>query len=184
MEKVIAYKAFNGRLFESEDKCITYENKMAQYPKVKEELTYAEDAMIFPGKYKPTNIVKHCIHTWATPSAQRKDEIFYIVNDVYKFTGCCEDNHMLCGVLESQPVPDHDYLYYYMIDRAVARLAFTDKGITDDTINEIVDKYHQLDKHSKISVETIIPNKKWIIGDKRWYMGAIKMCEIVVEKIK
>lgn len=34
MEKVIAYKAFNGRLFDTEEKCLAYEKKMSQYPKV------------------------------------------------------------------------------------------------------------------------------------------------------
>lgn len=33
MEKVTAYKAFNGRLFDTEEKCLKYENKLAQYPK-------------------------------------------------------------------------------------------------------------------------------------------------------
>ena len=35
MEKVIAYKAFNGRLFDTEEKCLAYEKKMSQYPKVR-----------------------------------------------------------------------------------------------------------------------------------------------------
>ena len=38
MEKVIAYKAFNGRLFDTEEKCLAYEKKMSQYPKVKESV--------------------------------------------------------------------------------------------------------------------------------------------------
>ena len=38
MEKVITYKAFNGRLFDTEEKCLAYEKKMSQYPKVKESV--------------------------------------------------------------------------------------------------------------------------------------------------
>ena len=32
MEKIITYKAFNGRLFDTEEKCLAYEKKMSQYP--------------------------------------------------------------------------------------------------------------------------------------------------------
>ena len=52
MEQVIAYKAFNGRLFDTEDKCIAYEKKMFQYPKVKETITKAADSYLVGGKYK------------------------------------------------------------------------------------------------------------------------------------
>ena len=60
MEKVIAYKASNGRLFETEEKCLAYEKKLSQYPKVKESIDVAKPSYV-DGQYKNFDIVRHTI---------------------------------------------------------------------------------------------------------------------------
>lgn len=59
MEKIIAYKSNNGRLFETKEKCLAYENKIAQFPKVTEITTQALGKYLVGGKYVKTDIVKH-----------------------------------------------------------------------------------------------------------------------------
>jgi hypothetical protein len=71
MEQVIAYKAFNGRLFDTEDKCIAYEKKMSQYPKVKETITKAADSYLVRGQYRPLDIIRHTIETRNNPSHKK-----------------------------------------------------------------------------------------------------------------
>lgn len=74
MEKVIAFKAFNGRLFETEEKCLAYEKKYAEYPKVK----YTTIPQEVDG------VVKCVKSTWEKPSSQRKDESYFLVGDKFK----------------------------------------------------------------------------------------------------
>lgn len=74
MEKVTAYKAFNGRLFETEEKCLAYEKKYAEYPKVK----YTTIPQEVDG------VVKCVKSTWEKPSSQRMDESYFLVGGKYK----------------------------------------------------------------------------------------------------
>ena len=85
MEKIIAYKAFNGRLFESEEKCLAYEKKMSQYPKVKERIDVAAPSYLIGGQYKDVDIVRHTFEKWEKPSSAKKVEKYFIVGGKYKF---------------------------------------------------------------------------------------------------
>ena len=76
MEKITAYKAFNGRLFETEEKCLAYEKKYAEYPKVK----YSTIPQV-------EGVVKCVKSTWEKPSSQRKDESYFLVGGKYKVYG-------------------------------------------------------------------------------------------------
>ena len=71
MEKVIAYKSSNGRLFESEEKCLAYEKKLSQYPKVKTIVKKASPAYVV-GTYKDVDILNYITETQEKPYSQKR----------------------------------------------------------------------------------------------------------------
>lgn len=73
MEKVTAYKAFNGTLFENEQKCLEYEAKLKAYPKQSEDIE--QIAPDFFGKQLP--IYKHTIKRKARYNEPTRSRIFY-----------------------------------------------------------------------------------------------------------
>ena len=78
MEKVIAYKAFNGRLFDTEEKCLAYEKKMSQYPKVKESVDKAASFYIIDSvKGDSNNIRKHFTSYMVDGKVFTKEKIGY-----------------------------------------------------------------------------------------------------------
>ena len=85
MEKVIAYKASNGRLFETEEKCVAYEKKLSQYPKVKESIDVAAPSYLVGGQYKDIDIIRYTIESWEKPSSQKKVEKYFFVGGKYMF---------------------------------------------------------------------------------------------------
>ena len=188
MEKVIAYKAFNGRLFESEEKCLAYEKKMSQYPKVKESIDVAAPSYLVGGQYKDVDIVRHTIETWEKPSSVKKVEKYFIVGGKYKFvdvSGKHEVSVMNGGVFPCGELSMNWYLGF----RHFAEQILLGNELTDEFVESEVEKINEANVSNigivdiRLVVNIIEPNKKWEIDNPCWYTGRIAPYTFTMEKI-
>ena len=188
MEKVIAYKASNGRLFESEEKCLAYEKKMSQYPKVKERIDVAAPSYMIGGEYKDIDIVRHTIETWEKPSSVKKVEKYFIVGGKYKFIdlfGKHEVSVMNGGLFPMGGLS----MNWYLAFRYFAELILLGNELTDEFVESEVKKINHLivDKNGiddgKLVVNVIEPNKKWEIDNPSWRRGIVAPYTFTMEKI-
>ena len=183
MEQVIAYKAFNGRLFDTEDKCIAYEKKMSQYPKIKETITKAADIYDSRngfGFYVPVDIYKHIIETTEKPSSSKKVKIFYIVGGKYKFKDVHGKHNS--SLMNGGTFVTHNPKWYtacrYFAEKIILGEELTDKFMQDE-INEI----NLSNGVDRLNLKVITPNKKWEIDNPRWVTGAVAPYTFIIEKI-
>jgi hypothetical protein len=182
MEKVIAYKSFNGRLFENEEKCLSYERKMLKYPKVKETITLACRAYIL-GEYFPINIMRHTIETWEKPNGTKKVEKYFIVDGRYKFIdlhGKHESSVMNGGVFAFK---GQHSMNWYLAFRYFAEQILLGKKLDDEFVKNEVEKINEINK-IKLVVEIIEKNKKWKIDNPLWHSGEIAPYTFTMERIK
>ena len=184
MEKVIAYKASNGRLFESEEKCVAYEKKMSQYPKVKERIDVAAPSYLVGGQYKDIDIVRHTIETWEKPSSQKKIEKYFIVGGKYKFVdlhGKHEGSVMNGGVFSGGNLSMNWYLGF----RHFAEQILLGNELTDGFVEGEVEKINEANTYNapKLIVNIIEPNKKWEIDNPSWQHGFVVPYTFTMEKL-
>jgi len=181
MEQVIAYKAFNGRLFDTEDKCIAYEKKMSQYPKVKETITKAADSYLVGGQYRSVDIIRHTIETWDKPSHKKIDK-YFIVGGKYKFIdkfGKHEVSVMNGGVF---PNGGDLSMNWYLAFRHFAEQILLGHELTDEFIQSKINMMNEIND-VKLAVNVIEPNKKWEIDNPKWTSGAVAPYTFTIEKI-
>ena len=191
MEKVIAYKASNGRLFETEEKCVAYEKKWSQYPKVKERIDVAAPSYLVGGQYKDIDIVRHTIETWEKPSSVKKVKKYFIVGGKYKFIdsfGKHEDSVMNGGVFDGGNLS----MNWYLCFRHFAEMILLGYELSDEFVESEVEKINEENKFksdgrvieiNKLVVRVIEPNKKWEIDNPAWRGGAISPYRFTMEKI-
>lgn len=201
MEQVTAYKSYNGRLFETAEKCLAYEKKQKQYPKVKEEVEYAMQWDFDKVQNLPfERIEKHIITTRKTPSANRQISIFYVVDGKYKFTDDFNvlDRELMQDIMhprEETPympsVTGHDeginkprseYYHVLNIGRILARKLLLGEKI-EKAIDEVVTSFREFDKRYAYLECIKVDNKHWTIEDKRWHHGSIRPNRLHVEVI-
>jgi len=172
MKQIIAYKAFNGRLFESEDKCIEYEKLMSEYPK---ETT----TTIKNGHCDITHVLKYLKKTHY--SQNKKTEDYYIVAGKYKFSGCYEED-MMCNIFEPHFLPTYDNVYN--IGKQFALLALSGIELNKKTINYTLSKYKEANKYSKLTITEMSNDETMFnITDVRWHSGSIKPFYLKIEKL-
>lgn len=187
MEKVIAYKAFNGRLFESEEKCLAYEKKLSQYPKVKESIDVAAPSYLIGGQYKDIDIVRHTIERWEKPSSSKSVEKYFIVGGKYKFIdlyGKHEVSVMNGGVFPGGNLSMNWYLGF----RYFAEQILLGNELTDEFVKSEVEKINKANGYNgynaiKLVVRVIEPNKKWEIDNPSWHCGRFAPYTFTMEKI-
>lgn len=187
MEKVTAYKASNGKLFMDEQKCISYENKLAQYPKkkVKEEKSKQTFSL---GKFMDVDIVKHTESIWEKPSSQRKDNVYYIVGGKYKFTNSMDcirnfNNQLMEGISLDPKYPSNVHMYNiarYFAERIMFGDDFNDEymSYSENYINSLFD-FHKY----KIEIRVAEPNRKWVIDNPSWHRGIVRPITFEIEKL-
>lgn len=185
MEQVIAYKAFNGRLFDTEDKCIAYEKKMSQYPKVKETTKKADDTYIIlngEDKYIPIDIVCHFIETQEKHSAHKKYSKYFIVGGKYKFVDCFgkHEKSVMCGNLLSPYITTFNW---YEAFKHFAELILNGNELNDNYVNNEIEIINKNNGVNKLTVEIIEPNRMWKIDNPRWISGAVAPYTFTIEKI-
>lgn len=181
MEKIIAYKSSNGRLFESEEKCLAYEKKMSQYPKVKESAVKAMPSYVVGGQYKDIDIVCHTIECWEKPSSRKKVEKYFIVGGKYKFI----DLHNKHDVSVMGGIPFYNSrvtMNWYLAFRHFAEKILVGNELTDDFVKEEIDAINK-ENQIKLEVKVIEPNKKWEIDNPSWKSGLIAPYTFTMEKI-
>lgn len=184
MEKVMAYKASNGRLFESEEKCVAYEKKLSQYPKVKERIDVAAPSYLVGGQYKDIDIVRHTIETWEKPSSVKKVKKYFIVGGKYKFIdlyGNHEFSVMNGGVFPFGNLSMNWYLGF----RHFAEQILLGNELTDEFVEGEVEKINEANGYNvgKLVVNIVEPNKKWEIDNPAWVGGAVSPYTFTMEKI-
>ena len=180
MEKVIAYKAFNGRLFESEEKCLAYEEKLSQYPKVKENIDVAAPSYLIGGKYKDIDIVRHTIERWEKPSA-KKVEKYFIVGGKYKFIDLHRKHES--SVMNGGVSPDCNLsMNWYLGFRHFAEQILLGNELTDNFAKSEVEKMNE-ENETKLVVNVIKSDKKWEIDNPKWHSVAVAPYTFTMEKL-
>ena len=190
MEKVIAYKASNGRLFETEEKCLAYEKKMAQYPKVKESITKAAPSYLVDGEYEDIDIVRHTIERWDKPYSAKKIEKYFIVGGKYKFIDLHgkHEYSVMNGGLFSMSMGGLS-MNWYTAFRYFCEKILLGNELTDEFVRNEVKKINHLivDEcgltNGKLVVNIIEPDKKWEIDNPSWHSGKIAPYTFTMEKL-
>ena len=181
MEKVIAYKASNGRLFESEEKCLAYEKKMFQYPKLKEKIDVAAPFYLVGGQYKDIDIVRHTIERWEKPSSVKKVEKYFIVGGKYKFIDLCGKHEV--SVMNGGVFPGGGLsMNWYLGFRHFAEQILLGNELTDEFVNSEVEKLNE-ENEIKLVVNIVEPNKKWEIDNPSWHSGVVAPYTFTIEKL-
>ena len=192
MEKVIAYKASNGRLFETEEKCLAYEKKMAQYPKVKESIVKAAPSYLVDGEYEDIDIVRHTIEKWDKPYSAKKIEKYFIVGGKYKFIDlhCKHEYSVMNGGVFGGLTPMGGLsMNWYTAFRYFCEKILLGNELTDEFVCDEVKKINHLivDEcgltNGKLVVNIIEPGKKWEIDNPSWHSGASAPYTFTMEKL-
>ena len=181
MEKVIAYKSFNGRLFDTEEKCLAYEKKLSQYPKVKESIDIAAPSYLIGGQYKDVDIVRHTIEKWEKPSSAKKVEKYFIIGGKYKFIDLYrkhESSVMDGGVFHCGKLS----MNWYLAFRHFAEQILLGNELTDEFVKSEVEKLNEQNE-VKLVVNVVKSGKKWVIDNPSWVGGAIAPYTFTMEKI-
>ena len=188
MEEVIVYKASNGRLFETKEKCLAYEKKMSQYPKVKEKIDVAAPSYLIGGQYKDIDIVRHTIERWEKPSSVKKVvEKYFIVGGKYKFIDLCGKHEV--SVMNGDVSLDGKLsMNWYLGFRHFAEQILLGNELTDEFVESEVEKINEANGDNgynaiKLVVRVIEPNKKWEIDNPAWVGGAVSPYTFTMAKL-
>ena len=181
MEKIIVYKSFNGRLFETEEKCLAYEKKMSEYPKVKESVVKAMPSYVMDGSYKDIDILCYTTETREKPHAKKKIERYYIVGGKYKFSDLRKKHHdsVMGGILFQNGKVSMNWSLAF---RHFAEQILLGNELTDDFVKKEVDAINE-ENQIKLDVNVIEKNKKWEIDNPSWKSGLIAPYTFTIEKI-
>ncbi len=181
MEKVTAYKAFNGKLFDTKEKCIAYEKKLESYPKVKDKIDKAAPSYVVGGKYKDIDIVRHTIERWEKPSSRKSVEKYFIVGGKYKFIdlyGKHEVSVMNGGMFPMGKLSMNWYLAFCHF----CELILLGNELTDEFVKYEIEKLNE-ENNVKLVVNVIKSNKKWEIDNPSWRSGVVAPYTFTMEKI-
>ena len=172
MKQVTAYMAFNGRLFETEEKCLAYEKKMAQYPKVKIINKKADNAY---------DIICHIVETWEKPSSQKKVEKYFIIGGRYKFIDMFGRYERL--IMSENPFINSTETWNRSFAH-FAKIILSGDELTDECVLKEVDKINEscTCKAHMLSAEIITPGRKWKIDNTQWRTGRIAPYTFTFEK--
>ena len=181
MEQVIAYKSFNGRLFETEEKCLAYEKKMSKYPKVKESVVKACPSYVVGGQYKDIDILCYTTETREKPSSRKKIEKYYIVGGKYKFIDLHNQHYasVMNGTLFQNGKVSMNWSLAF---RHFAEQILLGNELTDDFVREEIDAINE-ENQIKLEANVIVPNKKWEIDNPKWKSGHIAPYTFTIEKL-
>lgn len=181
MEQVIAYKSFNGRLFETMEKCLAYEKKLSQYPKVEESVLKAIPYYVVGGTYEDVDILRYTTTTIEKPHALKRIERYYIVGGKYKFIDLHNqhDKSVMFGTLfQNGKVTMNWYLgFRHFVEQIV--LGYE---LTDDFVKQEIDAINE-ENQIKLEVKVIEKNKKWEIDNPSWHCGVVAPYTFTIEKI-
>lgn len=181
MEKIIAYKSFNGRLFETEEKCLAYEKKLSEYPKVKESVVKACPSYVVGGTYEDIDILRYTTETREKPSSRKKIDRYYIVSGKYKFIDL--HNQHNASVMDGTLFQNGKVsMNWYLAFRHFAEQILLGNELTDDFVKTEVDAINE-ENQLKLEVNVIEPNKKWEIDNPSWKSGIIAPYTFTIEKI-
>ena len=187
MEKVIAYKSSNGRLFKTEEKCLAYEKKLSQYPKVKEKIDVAAPAYV-GGQYKDIDIIRHTIERWEKPSSQKRVEKYFIVGGKYKFIDL-DGQHEFSVMNGGLYLNGESSTYWYNGFKHFAEQILLGNELTDDFVKSEVEKLNdnKVNKANgiiKLVVKVIKSGKKWEIDNPSWNSGIVAPYTFTMEKLE
>lgn len=164
-KQVIAYEAFNGKLFPTLEKCEAYEKKMKKYPYSNDKTKQLVDS--FSGEI--IDFVRHDVTDYISPN-KAKRHTFFIVGGRYKF------------VVESPDVFEEIFNINAINknDESSSKSKLVAKLILQG--NELTTQYLISNLGDNVIVEEISKNK-WKIYQKGWYLGAKVPAFYWVEKI-
>lgn len=182
MKKVTAYESSNGRLYHTEEECLKYEKKLAQFPKVavtEEELKDWNQSFC---TQMPNGVIKRTTKRQETPSGQITRKVEYIVGGYTMTINGGMAAHYLEHVGASYSNKKKQYEDHREVGRMVARAILEGKEITDELLEGIVHEFNAADKYAKMYVETKKVGKQWYIDDNRWKTGVVPPLFFNIEK--
>lgn len=174
MKKIIAFKAENGRLFESEQKCLAYEEVLRAYPKVDEAIEYGTCTEGQPLNVKILTfdrVAKHTITTQRAPRARKVKEVFFVIDGKYKMYddfGLYEKTvmHDVMG----EPFARKPYIDYTFTAKFVAQKLL--QGVPlKQAVSEVAQAFHENNDHSKVVCYAGGNEGEWVLEDERWKSG-------------
>lgn len=162
MEKITAYKAENGRIFLTEEECLKYESKIADYPKVSVEKVEIKEG-----------IVKYTELTKKTRWSPTETKVWYIVGGKYKFT-----NRFRYDMFDYA-----DRVEWFFADAILNDNAEVSCALCHHIFGEMA--YDKRYNGQRWGLEDgTIEGKIWRFSDTRWYSGATKPDLIIIEKLE
>lgn len=176
MEKITAYKAFNGKLFESEEKCLAYEKKMSAFPKhfVNEKTNSMFD------------IVLHEEYVKTAPNQPKeRTERYIIINKKIKLSGHLypvDVEHVLNFNEYDLAITEQDSKCWGGLLVYLTKLILRFNNFNDKFAEQVIDVFNK-DNHLKVQITDSKPNKMWYFEDIRWHYGFIAMNGVRVELI-
>ena len=182
MKKVTAYESSNGRLFHTEEECLKYEKKLAQFPKVavtEEELKDWNQSFC---TQKPNGVIKRTTKRQERPSGQITRKVEYIVGGYTMTINSGMAAHHLEHSGELYVDKKKQYDDFRNVGRVVAQAILEGKEITDELLEGIVHEFNAADKYAKMYVETSKEGKQWFIDDNRWKTGGMSPLFFNIEK--
>lgn len=163
METITAFKAFNGKIFETKEKCLAYEKKLAQYPKLK-----VKRESLIEGKLDSV-----CVTYQEKPSSQTYTQRYYdIVGTGFRVY----TDHIL-------PIDDLGDKTLWGKDSDFIVLGHIVKnGTFNNTIAETCCKeYEKLHENDKSNFKSrmhhyCVEDKYWVLMDNRTAIGSLASC--------
>lgn len=189
MRKVIAFRAFNGRLFEDEQKCYEYEQELALYPKVKRLEFHSKPLVLTDGRKVPLNIYKYVTEVQERPNSQKETDTEYVVDDKYRFKGLSTDLDidLMSGNLRLNGIHTSNWRN---AARLFAEMIIDGESLDDKSIRLSISKLNLLNREIKelpcktdLQVKVLQKNQKWEISNPAWRTGIIPPYIFTIERI-
>lgn len=163
METITAFKAFNGRIFETEEKCLAYEKKMSQYPKLR-----VKRETLIEGKLDSV-----CVTYQEKPSSQIHTQKYYdIVGTGFRVY---TDHILPIDDLENKPM-------WQMYSDFVVLGHIIKNGTFNHTIAESCCKeYNKLHENDGSNFKSkmhhyCVEDKYWVLMDNKTAVGCLGSC--------
>lgn len=172
MKKIVAFQANNGKIFLSEKACKEYENKLIGFPKVTKTET-----MIAP------KVFKYVIHTQKKPRGKVVQEIYFIINSIWKvYFKQWHDHSWILNYLGEDTLKANPHFvepWFFAVCRNLLNCK-NNKGVIDNfsTIQNTIKE-----THSSCRFCMTEENEKFTFYDAQWLSGHASMVQMIVEKI-
>lgn len=170
MEKITAYRAFNGKLFETEEKCLAYEMKMSQYPKSERE---TQTNPLFDVSY----IVEY---EKKTPNVTRQVTDQYVLVNGHKIRGFIyEDDIKAIMTFKDTMITQQELNNSFNLPLVVVKSILQNGKFDLKCAEYICGKFNEGKQESFMQMSKAL--NIWHLDDIRWHRGSMKPAGVKIE---